>query len=231
MTAIEVPSTPKRMDRAGSVDLEESPAIRRKRQKSAQRIEDLDDDDLVAQKTAEQGLGRRSEGSRPDSIEIYMDELVAGDTSPRKRLVAVEVPSKKQAKVKRGRPKKPLEEITAVENTLNCDVQRRLTPVPAPTSSFSSRPEIPPYPANDAANVEKEDTENVVLAKVPAKDVDFPQTPGEPIDKIAPAMPAGQPMNVATILAKSPIRPVYRVGLSRRVNIEPLHGYLKRKSS
>jgi hypothetical protein len=37
--------------------------------------------------------------------------------------------------------------------------------------------------------------------------------------------------NVAHILAKSPNRPMYRVGLSRRMNIEPLHGYLKKKAS
>ena len=213
------------------MDLEESPAIRRKRQKLAQRIEDSDDDDPVAQKTAEKRIGTRLEGSRPDSIEIYMDELVVGDTSPRKRLVAVEIPSKKQGTVKRGRPKKPLEEVTAVENTLNCDVQRRLTPVPTPPTSFSSRPEIPPSPEIGTANVEKEDIENVVLAKVPTKDADLSQTPREPIHKRGPVMSTERPMNVATILAKSPIRPLYRVGLSRRVNIEPLHGYLKRKSS
>ena len=231
MTAIDVPTTPKRMDRASSVDLEESPAIRRKRQKSAQRIEDSDNDDVVDQKKAEKGLVRPSGGGRGDQIEVYMDESVAGDSSPRKLLVAVEIPSKKQAKAKRGRLKKPLGEITAAENTSNRDLQARLTPVPTPLTSFPPRPQTPPSPATDVANVEKEDIENVVLGKVPAKAVELEYTPHGPIEKMAPVMSAVRPMNVATILSKSPTRPSYRVGLSRKVNIEPLHGYLKRNSS
>jgi hypothetical protein len=222
MSAMDMQSTPPRTDRASSVDLEESPAIRRKRRRLAHLIDDSDDDGKVEQKKAK--------GSREDPIEVQVDELLGVGTSLRKRFVAVEIPSKMQpkAKAKRGRAKKPLDEIVVAQNIASVDVERTMAPIPSPTKSAPSRRQTPPPPTTDITNADNEDLENVVFTKVPAKPAEL--RPPEPIDKTAPTMSPVRPKNVASILAKSPNRPFYRVGLSRRVNVEPLHGYLKRTS-
>jgi hypothetical protein len=214
LTAIGAPpSTPKRGDRAGSVDLEESPAIRRKRRKSAQRIDDSGDDAVEVKPKK----GKARKGTREEVV----DEVIAGDASPRKKFVAVEIPTKKQAKAKRGKAKKPLEEIVIAENI------ETETPIPVPKKSAPPRYQTPPL-TKDVVILDEEELENVVLTTVVEKPVELP--PPQPAEKSAPAMSIVRPTNVASILAKSPNRPVYRVGLSRRLNVEPLHGYLKRKS-
>jgi hypothetical protein len=219
LTAIDVPpNTPKRGDRAGSLDLEESPAIRRKRRKSAQRIDDSDDD-VVEVKPKK---GKSKKGSRE---EVHVDELVTGDASPRKKFVAVEIPTKKQAKAKRGKSKKPLEEIVIAENIIDVEAA---TPISSAKNSAPRRYQTPPL-AKDVVILYEEELENVVRTTVVEKRVELPRPPQQ-IEKSAPAMSAVRPTNVASILSKSPNRPVYRVGLSRRMNVEPLHGYLRRKS-
>jgi hypothetical protein len=217
LTAIDGrPSTPKRGDRAGSVDLEESPAIRRKRRKSAQRIDDSDDDVMEVKP-------RESKAKNGGREEIHVDELIVVDASPKKKLVAVEIPTKRQAKAKRGKGKRPLEEIVIADNIVDVEAA---TPIPSPTKSARPRYQTPPL-AKDVVILDEEELENVVLTTVVKKSVELP--PPQPVEKSAPATSAVRPTNVASILAKSPSRPAYRVGLSRRMNVEPLHGYLKRK--
>ena len=131
-------------------------------------------------------------------------------------MVAVEIPSKSRRTS--SRRKKPLKQISVVGNFS--------TPNTSPVKFSSKTPE--PLQLQD----DDDETENVVPAKFPP--IASPQLPRQPVWQKVGAVPAKSPprqLNVASILAKSPNRPMCRVGLSRRVNVEPLHGYLKKKVS
>ena len=129
-----------------------------------------------------------------DPPPVIIDEIIPIDSNPRKRAIAVEIPTKPPRRSS-TKAKKPLKEIV-LENI----------PTPDPSHPKPVTAQQSPTVATEM----HEELENVVLAN-------------------APSTPPRQ-MNVASILAKSPNRPAYRVGLSKRVNVEPLHGYLKRKA-
>ena len=146
-------------------------------------------------------------GNTADS-QIYIDEVIVMDSSPRKRAIAVEIPVKP---ARRTKGKKPLNEIV-------------LDNIPPPDPSLS-KPSTQLQESPALADP-CEELENVVLANVPS-------TPPRErlVQEVKQAeMSSPRQMNIASILAKSPKRPAYRVGLSKRVNVEPLHGYLKRKA-
>ena len=140
-----------------------------------------------------------------------VDDIITANSSPRKQFIAVEILSKSKPNP-RVRNSPPLKEIAVEENIPTRD-----------SSPDKSLPrQVTPEPV--LKRTAHEDEENVVLANVP------PITPSRQAvrEKVAVSMSPARPMNVASILAKSPNRPIYRVGLSRRVNVEPLHGYLKK---
>jgi hypothetical protein len=135
--------------------------------------------------------------------------MATGNSSIRKQVIAVEIPLRRRhASI----TKEPLKEIV-----------RENIPDQDPSAVDSISRQRTPEPHHTQATTE---LENVVLVNVqktpPRRSVQ---------GKIAVSMSPARPLNVASILAKSPNRPVYRVGLSKRVNVEPLHGYLKKNAS
>jgi len=147
-------------------------------------------------------------GTDTTESQITSHEVIVIDSSPRKRAVAVEIPVKRSQRTK---SKKPLKEIVP-DNIPSPD------PSPAKVSIQIQETSAPTEPP--------EELENVVLAN--AASTPPRETVTEKVKRNETSPP--RQMNVASILAKSPNRPVYRVGLSKRVNVEPLHGYLKRKA-
>lgn len=154
--------------------------------------------------------------------ELARAPLRLGDRSnPRKPTIAVEITSNPQRKSK---VRLPLEEVL---------VENAHTPEPncANLVSKPNQSQRTPEPPHIKAMVNDErEPENVVLVDLP------PSPPIQlPVRETAErrGVTASPPrhMNVAAILAKSPSRPAYRVGLSKRVNIESLHRYLKRNES
>ena len=141
---------------------------------------------------------------------VIIDQIILIDSSPRKRAIAVEIPTKPSRRSS-TKAKKPLKEIV-LEN------------IPTPDQSPPKPATVQQTPA--VATETHEELENVVLANAPSTP---PRKGRGEVKQVVELSPPRQ-MNVASILAKSPNRPAYRVGLSKRVNVEPLHGYLKRKA-
>lgn len=145
-------------------------------------------------------------------------EDILAVSSARKSTIAVEVPFKQ---CRKSRHKIPLEEVA---------IQTLITPETSPQKlnfKDNTRQSTPIKAVDSSADGE---VEKVAIVKfqptTPVK-----RTMEESVEKSAIAMSPPRQLNVASILAKSPNRPMYRVGLSRRVNVEPLHGYLKRNAS
>jgi hypothetical protein len=151
--------------------------------------------------------------------EIEFEDLLLPVKSSRKSTIAVEIPSKPRRK---SRHKTPLEEIV-IENLITPETS------PQKPNFKANKRQRSPLPSQDDSPAENE-VEIVQDMIVP------PTTPvkhsvHESVEKVGAMMSPPRQLNVASILAKSPNRPMYRVGLSRRVNVEPLHGYLKRNAS
>jgi hypothetical protein len=149
----------------------------------------------------------------------FEDLLLATKSSSRKSIIAVEIPSKPRRK---SRHKTPLEEIV-IENLITPE-----TTPQKPNFNANIRQNIPLASHDDPpAEDEVDNVENVIVPPTtPVK-----RSAQESVEKVGAMMSPPRQLNVASILAKSPNRPMYRVGLSRRVNVEPLHGYLKRNAS
>jgi hypothetical protein len=224
--------------RAPSVEVDESPQIARKR-KLTKRIEESDTERIDSPEPESQpededffitnghkwtgihvediaavdsGAAKQLNENNSTRDQLHFDGMVAVKSNPRKKMIAVEIPSKSR---RTSRTKTALKEI---------DVENIPAPDPSPVKIIIRHvtPEPPPQFTQNEMQLE-----NVVLANVPQT------TPPRQIfqQKTAVAISSPRPMNVASILAKSPNRPMYRVGLSRRVNVEPLHGYLRRNVS
>ena len=224
--------------RAPSIEVDESPGIPRKR-KMTKQIEESDteridspepesqqeDEDFFITNghkltgihvgditSVDSTAAKQPNESNSTREQLDFDGMAAVKSNPRKKLIAVEIPSKSR---RISRTKTALKEI---------DVENIPTPDPSPVKTITRH--VTPEPLPQFTHNEDQ-LENVVLANVPQT------TPPRQIvqEKMAVAISSPRPMNVASILAKSPNRPMYRVGLSRRVNVEPLHGYLRRNVS
>lgn len=213
-TSVNKRSATREAVRGSSVETDESPRIPRKR-KLTRQIEDSDTERIESPGPEFQELDEDLFVFTKENYRVHLDEIVTIDSNPRKHMVTVEIPSKLKLP---SRTKTALEEIM-VDNILTPDKEEIPTPDTSPVKSIPSQntPE-PRRPSQTTAT----ELENVVLENAP------PTPPRCTEEKIAVPMSPARPMNIASILAKSPNRPMYRVGLSRRVNIEPLHGYLKK---
>jgi len=198
----------------------QSPIIKNgsKRRKSSRRIEESDTEEITSPEPNTldvdeevQKIIKLTTKSTYPQVDV-IDEVILLDSSPRKRAIAVEIRTKPPPR-RSTKSKKPLEEII-VENIP--------TPEPRP-------PKVPTTQRQDVLMETREDLENVVLAIAPSTPRPKEREMVEVVKPVVEMSPP-RPMNVASILAKSPNRPAYRVGLSKRVNVEPLHGYLKRKA-
>ena len=178
------------------------------KRKSSRRIEESDTEEIEcpAPDTQEidEGVQETINLANSTDVQVYVDDVVAIDLSPRKRAIAVEIPAKPPSRAN----SKPLKEIV-VENIP--------TPYPCPRKSSTEQQESPERTET------REGLKNAQLANAPS--TLNQETPRNVVEMSPPRQ-----LNVASILAKSPNRPAYRVGLSKRVNVEPLHGYLKRKA-
>jgi hypothetical protein len=148
--------------------------------------------------------------------ENAFDDILAISSS-RKSTIAVEVPSKPR---RRSRHKTPLEEVA---------IQNLITPETSPQKP-NFKDNAPQSSPNEVMESAEDEVDNVAVVNLPPT-TPVKRTMQESVEKAAIAMSPPRQLNVASILAKSPNRPMYRVGLSRRVNVEPLHGYLKRNAS
>lgn len=204
--------------------LDESPTVPRKR-KLMKRIEDSDTEENESGDKEFEGSHQKpvvtSELDDFSQHEGAIGNTIAGSSNPRKRAIAVVIPIKPRQNT---RSKVPLQEVP-VENistpdTTSTKVVQQIEPMERSTE----------HPrCSQGTDLYENNLENVVLAKVlPASHVQ--SVVHEPIEKMATMTSPPRQMNVASILARSPNRPVYRVGLSKRVNVESLHGYLKRKA-
>jgi hypothetical protein len=197
----------------------QSPIIKNgsKKRRTSKRIEESDTEEIMSpepntldvEEQVQEIIKLTTHSTDPPPVII--DEIIQIDSNPRKRAIAVEIPTKPSRRSS-TKAKKPLKEIVLENNP---------TPDPSPPKPTTAQQS----PA--VATETHEELENVVLANAPS-------TPprkgrGEVVSQVLEMSPPRQ-MNVASILAKSPNRPAYRVGLSKRVNVEPLHGYLKRKA-
>jgi hypothetical protein len=236
---------------------DEAPVVLRKRRITKQRVES-DTEEIVGQKNEEVDeeivVEKRKATRRDDDVKVVEEKdviTVEQNPSPKKANVVVEVPSRPTRNTKK---KRPLTEIDPTNIIPTAPRQAKLikpnsrsakeTFVLPPNEETSTKDtsrddtsmnDIEDIASNDviADEIElsnKPDTEDVALVTVPV-----PATPPAPTTtESAVTKGTSQPRgykNVAHILAKSPNRPMYRVGLSRRMNIEPLHGYLKKKAS
>ena len=174
-----------------------------------------------------------------DLAETQQTDIIAEDeeqqetipvrSTSRKRFtnIIVEIPPRPSRNKKSRR--QTLEEIP-FQNT-NADILNTPETSPEKLLPVASRHITPATIANEPAP--SQDLENVVLANVPT--APKANSSKNALDKEATEqtqiMTPTKSTGIAKILAKSPNRPMYRVGLSRRVNVEPLHGYLKRSGS
>jgi hypothetical protein len=225
--------------------VEESPVIPVARKRSRIRyIEDSDLEDGIDGLDNEEEDPAQTDLNETQQTEIIMDEeehqrdtIIIIDSSPTKRLpnVIVEIPLKPHRKSRR---RTTLEEIplenTIINTTPETSPQKLIIhyPPPPPGPERSPSPQQPPF-MDDEPHLSQE-VENIVLSAVPTTpqitktEVKLPTAVvGQTTAMSSPTKSNG----IARILAKSPNRPMYRVGLSRRVNVEPLHGYLKRNAS
>ena len=207
ISTIERRSTTKSTLRNSSVD-DGSPIVPRKRRI---RIDDDDTDrfsnSLARPNTAIGVLSPTSSRmSHPPTTED-LDIISRIEASPKRFVVEIPIrPSRK------ARAKTPLQEIV-VEN------------IPTPEPNATTSPADPIKCQFTTQDVNRKDAEIVALDGVGSPDTLLPPV-SQPFKAIAISPLRNK--NVATILGKSPHRPIYRVGLSKRVNIEPLHGYLKK---
>lgn len=234
-TAEETPPT-KRVSRRHSITTIDDGSVRRSTRRSSCLIDDespiisrrrravQDDDECELESpvsrrmtAVEQTTPMSLKWSHPsESREV---ENTVKFESPRRLVVAVEITSRPRRNL---RSKIPLEEIVA-ENIPASE--------PSPIKSVANikerppPPEIPPESKSACSDIhDVVDRVSNVAASSP------PQLMQEqPLKEVVLSPPRYK--NVASILAKSPHRPLYRVGLSRRVNIESLHGYLKKGAS
>jgi hypothetical protein len=195
--------------RGSSVEIEESPRIRTKR-KSARQIEDSDTERIESPGPESQQLVEDIAIITKENVQAQVDDKVKIVPNSRKQIIAVEIPSKPKPTSKN---KKPLTEIV-LEN-LNTPDLSPVKSVPRQNTPEPTRPSQNP--------IVDYELKNVVLTNAPS-------APPRRVfqEKAAVPVSPARPMNVASILAKSPNRPTYRVGLSRKVNVEPLHRYLKK---
>jgi len=220
--------------RRRGLNIEESPILPRTRKRSSRYIQDSDTEEAI------DGIDNCSEEVAQDDLtETQQTEIIVVeeeprytitlDSSPTKRLpnVIVEIPLRPRRKSRRT----TLEEIPLENTTID-------TPEPSPQKKPIVIPSPPRFESPQPIPLDEEPQlsqglENIVLAAVPTT----PLTVQLEDASAAPAVGQGTLMSpvkstgIAKILAKSPNRPMYRVGLSRRVNVEPLHGYLKRSAS
>ena len=142
-------------------------------------------------------------------------------SNPRKTTIAVEIKSNPQRKSK---VRSPLDEVL-VENVHTSE------PSCANFVSKTGQSQRTPEPPHIKSMINDErEPENVILVNSPPSPaVQLPVR--ETVERRGATASPPRHMNVAAILAKSPSRPAYRVGLSKRVNIESLHRYLKRSES
>ena len=202
----------RRNTRVNSVPADVSPPQTHKKRKLSKRIEESDTERIDTSDEPDTNgeedfiINTTTTTSKilSSTTEIQIDEIIDAEPTPSPRrkstLVAVEIPPKGKQ-----RGKIPLEEIV-VENIP--------TPETSPVKIVDRQ--VTPEP------LEAQELEGAVVAR-------GTETSKRGEEKKGVAMSPVKVMNIASILAKSPNRPMYRVGLSKRVNIEPLHGYLKKK--
>jgi hypothetical protein len=180
--------------------IHDSPVAIRTKRKQKRRIEESDEENVDVDEVKDMG----------DCVEVADEFVRVESCSPTKRAtIAVEIPSRKSKRSKKK--KEPLEEIILVQN-----VTTTPSPPTSPQKIDIAKTEKPIKAINDTAgNVDISTNQNLV------REV----TPPVALSKKLPMSPQG--VKVATILAKGG-RPAYRVGLSRRVNVESLHSYLKK---
>lgn len=219
--------------RRQGLNIEESPILHRARKRSSRYIQDSDTEEAI------DSVDTCEEAAQDDLTETQQTEIIVVeeeprytitlDSSPTKRLpnVIVEIP----LRPRRNSRRTTLEEIPLENTTIDTpepSPQKKSIVIPSPQCIQSPQP----IPLDEEPQL-SQGLENIVLAAIPTTPLTIQLE-----DVIAaPAVGQGTLMSpvkstgIAKILAKSPNRPMYRVGLSRRVNVEPLHGYLKRSAS
>ena len=211
ITTIEGSSVTRSTRRNSCVIEDESPIVSRKRKMIIDEEEEITD--RCASPVRPKTAGAIQSVSHNSNESMDIDDILRMQSSPRKLAVAVEIPSRPKRKT---RSKTPLGEVV-VDN------------LPTPDLSPSKPSVEPRTPKPEPAYVSRvEDLENAINS---ADESVAPRSPQLPLVQQLKEVVMSPPKckNVATILGKSPHRPVYRVGLSRKVNIEPLHGYLKKQ--
>jgi hypothetical protein len=214
-----------RSTRSNSRLVEESPTITRKR-----RVVINIDDEEELNAEGDSTLNEDIQGTLSEEIEVAKEksdltrnqdvENLIVETSPRKLIMAVEIPRRKRKAQSTVLEEIDVANIPAPEIKPKVQRQRiRDPPLPQPESE-DSKPEPEPEPdTNDNLQHDSEDVESAQTVRC-AK-----PAPSEPRQT---TLSPSHHKNVSMILNKSPHRPIYRVGLSRRVQIESLHSYLKK---
>jgi hypothetical protein len=214
MSAIEDDSVSRKSTQWNTIEIDDESPLPRKR-KLTKRIEDSDTERIDSPGPDSQEMDEDVVNMEFNNLaRLEMQESITVDSAPpkiatrKKFIIAVEVPQRD------FRSKTPLQEI-AVANIL----------VPDPT----------PCNATNKVDSPAETTERGTPGDAESGNCEKQEGVIAPLssmqEKTAVTTSPSKKMNVASILAKSPKRPMYRVGLSRRINVEPLHGYLKRNVS
>ena len=188
---------------------DESPIISRKRR----ALQDEDECELQSpvsrrMTAVEQTTPMSPKWSHPSETQ-EVEDTVKFET-PRRLVVAVEIPRRNL------RSKIPLQEIVA---------DNIPTSEPSPIKSDANIKEC--APTLEIPSESKSACDDILVDRVSNA---TPSSPPQLMQQksLKEVLSPPRCKNIASILAKSPHRPVYRVGLSRRVNIESLHGYLKK---